>query len=406
MIAYPSTTNGNLPKIKTMAKKARKKSVRKKTSSRKKAIKKGPKKKRGRPRKKKFKFPKLSKSSSKKGGRLKKLIPSFKLITVLLLSYIAYTIGTTQIPEDTTKKDPLKRSTTVSKQVSKPTSKVASKPTSIQKKVSKPKKVVTPTVKKETVKPKPTPLPKKVTPPKKEAIIPPPKPKAKAWSSKPKLVFVIDDIGHNLENESLYRQLGRQVTYAILPSLNYSQYFSKLSLYTGAEVILHLPFETQDGTVPGPGLITGRMSPNYVIERINHNLNSVPHHMGANNHMGSLGTSDPVLVEIVLKEFKKRGLFFLDSYTSSKSVIVPVANKIGLPVLKRDIFLDNVDEQGAIRVQLSKLESVARNQGYGIAIGHDRKNTLTVIQEALPRLKREGFEIISLGELLEYKKRM
>jgi len=222
------------------------------------------------------------------------------------------------------------------------------------------------------------------------------------FTAQPKLVFVIDDIGYHLNHEKILRALGNQVTYSILPMLPYSKYFANLSPQTGAEVILHLPLETLDGTIPGRGLITTQMPASQILETLNRNLASVPHHRGLNNHMGSLGTSDPVLMEIILKEIKRRQLFFLDSYTTPQSVIPDIGRNIGLPVLKRDVFLDNIDADQAIENQLKTLKSIARKRGYGIAIGHYRFNTLNTLRKNLPKLREEGFEILSLSELWEY----
>jgi hypothetical protein len=220
---------------------------------------------------------------------------------------------------------------------------------------------------------------------------------------KPKIVFVIDDIGHTLDHYKLLERLGNQVTYAILPLLPYSETFSEMSQRTGAEVLLHLPMEAEDGTIPGPGLMAERMSPFHLRDLLGRNLDSVPHRVGVNNHMGSRGTANPVLMEIILKELKKRRLFFLDSYTTPDTVSFEIGKKIGLGVLRRDVFLDNTDSPSAIRKEIEQLAFVARQNGYAIGIGHYRYNTLKVLEEEMPRLREEGFEIASLSELLQFK---
>ncbi|HTL48785.1 MAG TPA: divergent polysaccharide deacetylase family protein [Verrucomicrobiae bacterium] len=222
---------------------------------------------------------------------------------------------------------------------------------------------------------------------------------APSVSKKPKLVFIIDDIGYHLNYEKELRDLGDDVVYAVLPMLPYSKHFGLLSEKTHAEVILHLPLETVDGTVPGRGLITRQMPESQILEVLRTNLDSVPHHLGANNHMGSLGTSDPALMRVILKEFKKQNLLFLDSYTTPNTVIPAVGKELGMQIMKRDVFLDNVDEKPAIREQIRKLKTISKSRGYAIGIGHYRYNTLTELKEQIPRLKAEGFEIISLRQM-------
>lgn len=219
-------------------------------------------------------------------------------------------------------------------------------------------------------------------------------------SGRPKMIFLIDDIGYHLEHEQLLHDLGDDVVYAILPLLPYSAHFSKMGYQRGADVILHLPLQTINGTVPGRGLITAQMSENQIREMLARNLASVPHHIGSNNHMGSLGTSDPYIMRVILSEIKRRNLFFIDSVTTSKSVVSPIARELGVRHMKRDIFLDNVDTIQAIKNQVLEQKEISRQQGYAIGIGHYRSTTLSVLKEMIPQLKSEGYEVVSLTELM------
>jgi polysaccharide deacetylase 2 family uncharacterized protein YibQ len=108
-------------------------------------------------------------------------------------------------------------------------------------------------------------------------------------------------------------------------------------------------------------------------------------------------------MEAILKDLKERNLFFLDSYTTSRSLAAPIARQIGLPILRRDVFLDNVDSEPAIREKVEETAAIAYRRGYAIAIGHDHTRTLKVLTEEIPRLRQRGFEMISLSELLQYK---
>lgn len=269
----------------------------------------------------------------------------------------------------------------------------------------------TPSVERKTPTPKPIPAPAAVPAPKpvvKERHAPPKKvhPPAKTLSAtKPKVVFVIDDMGNTNDHVDLLRELGSNVTYAILPLVQYSTFFSRLSLQTGAEVILHQPLEAIGGTIPGPGLVTSRMSRAHIYEMLDRNLNSVPQHSGMNNHMGSYGTSSERVMTILMDYLREQNLFFLDSFTTSKSQALSLANKKGVPVIRRDVFLDNTDLPEAIISQVEDLATVAKKKGYAIGIGHYRKNTLEVLAEEIPRLKRSGYEIVSLHDLMQHLER-
>jgi polysaccharide deacetylase 2 family uncharacterized protein YibQ len=220
----------------------------------------------------------------------------------------------------------------------------------------------------------------------------------------PKITFVIDDIGNHNRCNAQLKSLGDTVTYAILPLLPYSQYYGNLSRQTGAEVILHLPLDTMQDKIPGRGLIVGTMSQNDILDILARDLNSVPNYVGVNNHMGSRGTTDREMMTVILKELKRRGLFFLDSYTTPESVVPSVGREIGIPILARGVFLDNEDSKPAIHAELNHLRTVAREKGNAIAIGHYRANTLEVLAKEIPRFKKEGFEIITLKEMLRVQR--
>lgn len=221
----------------------------------------------------------------------------------------------------------------------------------------------------------------------------------------PKIVFIIDDIGHTTEHLEDFKRLGNRVTYAILPFLKKSVFFDRMSAETGAEVILHIPLESINGTIPGPGLIRTNMTSDYVLDILDRELDLLPHCIGANNHMGSKGSADPWLMEIILKRLKKRNMIFLDSRTTSLSVAPQIAAMINLPILKRDVFLDNdPDDVAAIREQVRLLASIARKRGYAIGIGHYHGPTLRILNEEIPRLESEGFQMVSLRDILRLRK--
>ena len=104
---------------------------------------------------------------------------------------------------------------------------------------------------------------------------------------------------------------------------------------------------------------------------------------------------------LILRELKRQRMFFLDSHTTSKSVAPEICHKIGLPFLKCGIFLDNDNAVPAIKSQLAEFRRIARERGTAVAIGHYRENTLAVLAEEIPQLEKEGFEVISLRDVLK-----
>jgi hypothetical protein len=141
------------------------------------------------------------------------------------------------------------------------------------------------------------------------------------------------------------------------------------------------------------------MSKEQVANAISQDLASLVYAKGVSNHMGSMATSDIKTMEIVLRELKRRGLYFLDSYVVTQSICQELALNIGVRFAKRDVFLDNSNDPKYIREQIKKLTAKARLRGYAIGIGHDRRNTLQVLKEVLPELEREGYKFVFVSEL-------
>lgn len=220
-------------------------------------------------------------------------------------------------------------------------------------------------------------------------------------SQKPKIAIVIDDVGYDNHLGDLLWSFPHAVTLAIIPELKFSEFFAKEGKKHGFEIILHQPMEPiRKLAAEDPTMIKTGMNDKTVSKILDKNLKTVKTAVGINNHMGSLATQDRLVMRTVLKELKKKNMFFLDSLTTSQSVGREEAQNIGLPYLSRDVFLDNELEADYIHAQMEQLVHIARSTGSAIGIGHYKYNTLSVLKEELERLKDQGFEVVMLRDLL------
>jgi len=166
--------------------------------------------------------------------------------------------------------------------------------------------------------------------------------------------------------------------------------------------MLHMPMLAEDGTTSEPGLVLKPgMSPAQVEERLSKALSFVPGAVGINNHQGSGATADSVLMRQVMMLLKQRGLFFIDSRTTPATVAERLARKVGVPVQRRKVFLDETDTPEAIKQMLWKLARLAQKEGQALGIGHCHPLTLQVLQRYLPALTRAGFKIVPASQLVK-----
>jgi len=198
----------------------------------------------------------------------------------------------------------------------------------------------------------------------------------------PKLVIVIDDIGENWSVLKGLVALDMPLTYAIWPNATYTRKSVELISQNQRDIIVHFPMEPKryPAVRPGDDALFLAMSDTDIRARIKDNLSRIPEAIGVNNHMGSKFTSNERGMSVALAEFKKHGLFFLDSLTSTQSVGRTVAKATPIPFYERDMFLDNVKDVTAIIHQLKKTERVALREGTAIAIGHPYKETLAALR--------------------------
>ena len=217
----------------------------------------------------------------------------------------------------------------------------------------------------------------------------------------PRVAIIFDDAGYGLRAAREVEAIGRPVTISILPHLPYSGLIAEEAPPRGVQVILHLPMEPDNGTIHlGEGGIRVAMSDAEIQEAVSADFTTVPFAVGANNHMGSLATSDPRVMRAVLQEMKKRRLFFVDSVTTPHSVAVQVAREVGVPTAARAVFLDNQDDETYVRGQFRTLIAVVQARGQAIAIGHVGRVTAKVLVSLLPEFDEAGIQFVRVSDLV------
>jgi polysaccharide deacetylase 2 family uncharacterized protein YibQ len=220
--------------------------------------------------------------------------------------------------------------------------------------------------------------------------------------SNPKVAIVIDDFGYNMNNLDRLFAVKRAVTFSVLPNLPYSKRIASLASSKGYEVILHLPLESIDSAAPAEtGTIRTDMNEKDVLALLEKDIASVPGLSGVSNHQGSKATEDKRSMDIVLSDLKKRSLYFFDSLVTDKSVCRQAAAQVGVPYAKRDIFLDNDNDPEYIEKQMLSLRRAAFKYGSVIAVCHDRKNTIIVLNKMMTPLAEEGIRFVCLSEMVK-----
>ncbi|MGH9775161.1 MAG: divergent polysaccharide deacetylase family protein [Candidatus Acidiferrales bacterium] len=215
----------------------------------------------------------------------------------------------------------------------------------------------------------------------------------------PKLAIILDDLGNDRAAADAILSLHVPLSISVLPNLPDSAEIAEEAHRHGDEVLLHLPMESNDGSHAETVELRTGMNDEEVDSTLNSMLASVPYATGVNNHQGSLATADPQLMAVLMSALRKRGLFFIDSRTTDKTVAYDAAEHAGVRAASRKVFLDDTQTRAAILKQISLAESDARRDGSAIAIGHPHPTTLAALEEMLPRLEARGIRLVLASDL-------
>lgn len=217
----------------------------------------------------------------------------------------------------------------------------------------------------------------------------------------PRVAIIIDDMGYH---HSVGRQLLHLPLNLSFSFLSYAPFTAELeeeAYQMGKTILLHMPMEPRSPEWdPGPNALYLSDNRDVHEKAVKSSLALVPHATGVSNHMGSKYSENLEVMEELATLLRERRLFYIDSLTSPHSKGMMAARAKGVPSSKRDVFLDNVQEQAQICARLEELVGVAERHGKAIAIGHPYPETLKALNECAPNLLK-SVELVGVDRLLE-----
>jgi polysaccharide deacetylase 2 family uncharacterized protein YibQ len=222
-----------------------------------------------------------------------------------------------------------------------------------------------------------------------------------AQSAPAKVAIIIDDIGYQKADPHLIK-LPYALTFAVMPFTPNGAEMAILAEQRSKEVMLHMPMEAVAlNHLLGKGALRQSMSKAQVDHALTQAFNQVPQAVGVNNHMGSRYTSLAEPMDWTMQWMASRGLYFIDSKTTARSQVEKYSKQHHVKSRSRDVFLDNDKSYKAIDKQFNHLIAIAKQHGSAIAIGHPYPETYQYLRKNLPRLQREGVQLVSASQLLD-----
>ncbi|WP_238192026.1 divergent polysaccharide deacetylase family protein [Paenibacillus sp. L3-i20] len=218
------------------------------------------------------------------------------------------------------------------------------------------------------------------------------------------LAIVIDDFGNGMTGTEEMLKLPIKFTVAVMPFMPTTKHDAEAAYKLGHDVIVHMPMEPNKGLKSwlGPGAITADLSNAEIRKRVEDAIDDVPHAIGMNNHMGSKITADERIMRIVLTVCKERGMFYLDSKTTPKTVVPKIAQELGVPTLGNNVFLDDVYTEQHISKQFNLVRKHLETHDSCVTIGHvgpPGKKTASVLLQSIPEM-RSVAHFVKLSDLV------
>jgi uncharacterized protein len=218
-----------------------------------------------------------------------------------------------------------------------------------------------------------------------------------------KITIVIDDFGA-ISGSLLdgFFALDPSVCFAIFPEEAHSVQTMHRATAQGRETIIHVPMEPigYPSVNPGKNPILLQHTENQIDRMLSSFIADLPDAIGINNHMGSLATTDPDVMQAVMNTLRKHDKAFLDSRTTNVSVGYQTAQKTHIRAFRNDIFLDSPNiSQSTMDAKFNQIIQMSGSKNHIIAITHcHNKEKLDYLKSFISRLKKAGFTLVPLSE--------
>ncbi|MBW2172437.1 MAG: divergent polysaccharide deacetylase family protein [Deltaproteobacteria bacterium] len=219
--------------------------------------------------------------------------------------------------------------------------------------------------------------------------------------SQPSIALIIDDIGYSFARARQFLEIDVPLTFSILPRLPKSHRLAMEIHSAGHEIMLHQPMEPHSPRCdPGPGALHVGDGPETIVKIVEDNISDIPFAVGVNNHMGSKFTERSTEMNEALSVVKQKGLFFVDSLTSSRSQAYKVARRLGMVTARRNVCVDYVAGESTVLSQLRKLQTQAMRDGHAVGIGHPFPETARAIKHFLRHVKHDDVSMVHVSDVL------
>ena len=171
----------------------------------------------------------------------------------------------------------------------------------------------------------------------------------------------------------------------------------------GHEVLMDIPMEPLGFPKNDPGRATLLTSSNEVenLNRLEHVMKKAGGYVGL---LGTLGTKFMLHSETflpILKTIKQRGLIYVDSRSTSRSLGPELASSIQLPRAFNNIFIDKEPSNQKIKGKLDELEKIALKKRFAVGIAQPFPLTIEILSQWAEKLKAKQISLAPIPAVVD-----
>ena len=223
---------------------------------------------------------------------------------------------------------------------------------------------------------------------------------------RPRIAIVFISLGlSDGATEAIIQQLPGAVTLAFSPySRKLSDWISRARA-KGHEVLVELPMEPLNypDDDPGPLALLDDRPIEDNVTRLDGILDRAEGAVGVAALMGSRFTGDEALIGPILEALGERGFLYVDNSTAPMSVVPALSQRIAVPIVVNDHYLDTEASRIAIDGRLQQIERIARSEGAAVAFAMPYPITIERLLAWIPTLEAKGFVLVPVTAVVGHQ---
>ena len=213
----------------------------------------------------------------------------------------------------------------------------------------------------------------------------------------PRIAIIITRMGVSRSlTEAAAEILSPDISFSFSPAATDLDSQVAMAQRAGHEIFLDIPMEPVGYPVNDPGPLTLLTSLGAVgnLSRLEKALGRTEGYAGVTGVNGSRFTTDEEALTPVLTILKERGLMYVDSAATSRTIALEIADSIQLP---RAVANTNIDDNPAItemQRRLVALERAGRRSGYALGAFPPLPLTIDLLAAWTSTLSERGFTLV------------